>query len=186
MRRALIRPRPCAAIDAVEIPRLMADPAFDRIVHVHGESLARVAWGYVDSAADHDDLMQDILLAVWLALPRFRNKSSERTFVFRIAHNRGCTFLARRRDHAPLRPDAPIADPRPGPDEDFDEARRRERLAAAVRTLPEAQRQAVLLRLEGLAIGEIAALQGTSDANVSVRLTRARDRLRNLLRGEDQ
>jgi RNA polymerase sigma factor (sigma-70 family) len=163
----------------------MAHPSFDRIVRTHGESLSRVAWGYVDNAADHDDLMQDILVAIWLALPRFRAESSERTFVFRIAHNRGCTFLARRRDHEALQPNAPIPDPRPGPDERFDEARRRERLVAAVRTLPDAQRQAVLLRLEGFAIGEIATLQGTSDANVSVRLTRARDRLRDLLGGEE-
>lgn len=165
----------------------MSDPAFDRIVRTHGEALARVVWGYADNAADHDDLMQDILVAIWLALPRFRAESSERTFVFRIAHNRGCTFLARarrHREHDSLADTAPIVDPRPGPDEELDEARRRERLAAAVRTLPDAQRQAVLLRLEGFSISEIAALAGTPEANVSVRLSRARERLRELLAGD--
>lgn len=130
--------------------------------------------------------MQDILVAIWRALPRFRGAASERTFVLRIAHNRGCTFLARRRDYEPLTADAPIPDPRPGPDEALDEARRRESLARAVRTLPEALRQAVLLRLEGFSLSEIAALQATSEANVSVRLTRGRDRLRELLGGSDR
>ena len=136
----------------------MDDARFEHIVRTHGESLARVAWGYVQNAADHDDLMQDILVAIWQALPRFRAESSERTFVFRVAHNRGCTFAARRR----------------------------ERLLAAVRTLPEAQRQAVLLRLEGFELSEIAALQGASENNVSVRLTRARERLRELLGDDDR
>ena len=163
----------------------MADPAFERIVRTHGDALSRVAWGYVDNAADHDDLLQDILVAIWRALPRFRAESSERTFVFRVAHNRGCTFRARRRRHEPLASDAPIADPRPGPDANLDDARRRERLVAAVRTLPDTQRQAVLLRLEGLSLAEIAAAQATSEANVSVRLTRARDRLLELLGGGD-
>jgi RNA polymerase sigma-70 factor, ECF subfamily len=163
----------------------MTNIAFDRIVRTHGEALSRVAWGYVESAADHDDLLQDILVAIWQALPRFRGDASERTFVFRIAHNRGCTFAARRRLHEPLTDDAPIADPRPGPDEVLDDARRREQLARAVRTLPDVQRQAVLLRLEGFSLAEIAALQGTSEANVSVRLTRGRDRLRELLGGSD-
>jgi RNA polymerase sigma-70 factor, ECF subfamily len=140
----------------------------------------------VEGTADHDDLMQDILVAIWQALPRFRGDSSERTFVFRIAHNRGCTFLARRRHDEPLLLDVPIPDPRPGPDEALDEARRREQLARAVRLLPDAQRQAVLLRLEGFSLSEIAALQATSEANVSVRLTRARDRLRDLLGERDR
>ena len=164
----------------------MSDAEFDRIVRTYGSALSRVAWGYVAGAADHDDLMQDILVAIWQALPRFRGDASERTFVFRIAHNRGCTFLARRRDHEPLNTDAPIADPRPGPDETLDDARRRELLARAVRTLPDALRQAVLLRLEGFSLAEIAALQATSEANVSVRLTRGRDRLRELLGGTDR
>lgn len=164
----------------------MSDVEFDRIVRTYGEALSRVAWGYVASAADHDDLMQDVLVAIWRALPRFRGDSSERTFIFRIAHNRGCTFLARQRDHEPLTGDASIPDPRPGPDEAFDEARRREFLARAVRTLPEALRQAVLLRLEGFSLSEIAALQATTEANVSVRLTRGRDRLRELLGGGDR
>jgi len=164
----------------------MSNVAFDRIVRTYGEALSRVARGYVDGAADHDDLLQDIRVAIWQALTRFRGDASERTFVFRIAHNRGCTFVTRRRHHEPLNDNAPIADPRPGPDEALDDAHRREWLARAVRTLPEAQRQAVLLRLEGFSLGEIAALQATSEANVSVRLTRGRDRLRELLGGSEE
>lgn len=164
----------------------MSTVAFDRIVRTYGEALSRVAWGYVDGAADHDDLLQDILVAIWEALPRFRADASERTFIFRIAHNRGCTFAARRRHHESLSETSPIADPRPGPEETLDDASRRERLARAVRTLPETQRQAVMLRLEGFSLSEIAALQATSEANVSVRLTRGRDRLRALLGGTDQ
>jgi RNA polymerase sigma-70 factor (ECF subfamily) len=162
------------------------DSAFDRIVRQYGESLARVAWGYVDSATDHDDLMQDVLVAIWRALPRFRGESSERTFVFRIVHNRGSTFLSRRRDHEPLTAELSVPDPSPGPDEELDRARRHARLLAAVRTLSEPQRQVVMLRLEGFSIQEIAALQETTENNVSVRLTRARDRLRELLGGDDR
>lgn len=165
---------------------MTVDREFDRVARTFGEALSRVAWGYVGSVADHDDLMQDILVAIWRALPRFRGESSERTFVFRIAHNRASTFVTRRREHEPLADAASFPDPRPGPDELLDRAQRRARLVAAVRTLPEAQRQVVLLRLEGFSVGEIAALQGASENNVSVRLTRARDRLSELLGDTDR
>jgi RNA polymerase sigma-70 factor (ECF subfamily) len=160
--------------------------SFDAIVRAHGDALSRLAWGYTDTAADHDDLLQDILVAIWRALPSFRGESSARTFVFRIARNRGVTFVARRRTHEALDRDAAIAaiaDPTPGPDEALDRAGELARIAAAVRTLPPTQREAVLLRLEGCSIQEIAAVQNVSENNVSVRLARARERLRELLGG---
>ena len=159
----------------------MADDAFDRIVRAHGAALSRLAWGYAASTADHDDLLQDTLVAIWQALPKFRGEASERTFVFRIAHNRGITFAARRREHEPLTEHMPIADPRPAPDEALDRARERARLLAAVRALSEPLRQAVMMRLEGFEIAEIAQVQGVTENNVSVRLSRARERLRAIL-----
>ena len=164
----------------------MSGPTFDEVVRTHGPALARVAWGYASNTADHDDLLQDILVAIWFALPRFRAESSLRTFVFRIAHNRGCAWIARRGADVPLTPDLALADPRPAPDEAIDADAGHARLAAAIRRLPDAQRQAVLLRLEGFDIAEIAELQQTTANNVSVRLSRARDRLRELLGGEDR
>ena len=157
----------------------MEQTSIEEIVRTHGPALDRLAWGYTDNAADHDDLVQDILVAVWTALPRFRGASELRTFVFRIAHNRGSTFLARGRRHEPMSDSLP--DPSPGPEETIDRDRERARLRAAIRQLPAAQREAVLMRLEGFSIPDIAAMQDSSENSVSVRLTRARDRLRELM-----
>ncbi|PYP98059.1 MAG: RNA polymerase subunit sigma-70 [Gemmatimonadetes bacterium] len=161
-----------------------AAAAIERVIRDWGDMLARVAWGYVDSASDHDDLMQEILLALWRALPRFRGESSERTFALRVAHNRGITFAVRRRRFERLPDDGQLTDPAPLAEERVIDEQRRERLFHGIRQLPEAQRQAVMLRLEGLSQREIAAVQGTSETNVGVRLTRARHALRTLL-GEE-
>ena len=161
------------------------DAALDRVVRDHGAVLERVVWGYVDNAPDRDDLMQEVLLALWRALPRFRGDSSERTFVLRVAHNRGITYSIRRRRLAALPEDGQLPDPAPLPEERLIEEQRRDRLFQAIRRLPEAQRQAVMLRLEGLSQREIAEQQDTSETNVGVRLTRARQSLRTLLGEED-
>lgn len=163
----------------------MSDTAwFERVVRTYGAALERLAWGYVDRSADHDDLMQDILVALWRALPSFRRESSERTFVFRVAHNRALTFAARRPRHESLSEDQPIVDRRPGPDVEVDRAQQHERLMAAIRRLPEPQRQTVMLYLDDFSQAEIASMQGTTENNVAVRLTRARHRLRELLGGD--
>jgi DNA-directed RNA polymerase specialized sigma24 family protein len=70
---------------------------FDRIMREHGTGLNRAARSYARTDADAQDLAQELGLAIWGALPRFRGECSERTFVYRIAHNRGVNHLWRRR-----------------------------------------------------------------------------------------
>ncbi|HVH09186.1 MAG TPA: sigma-70 family RNA polymerase sigma factor [Gemmatimonadales bacterium] len=165
-----------------EFTQRAADTAVDRVVREHAAVLARVVWGYVDNASDRDDLMQEILVALWRALPRFRGDASERTFVLRVAHNRGITFAIRHRHRFQGLPEADeLRDPAPLADERLVAEQGRSRLFQAIRQLPEAQRQAVMLRLEGLSQREIAEVQETSETNVGVRLTRARKALRSLL-----
>ena len=49
------------------------------------------------SGADREDLFQDVFLAVWRALPAFRGDASERTWLYRIAHNVALTWQTRDR-----------------------------------------------------------------------------------------
>ena len=144
-----------------------------------------MAASYTNTLSDRDDLLQEIAFAIWQALPRFRGDSSERTFVFRIAHNRGLTHRSRRR------PDAAgadldivagrLADPRPGPEAAAREGERRERLREAVLSLPLEPRQILSLTLEGLSNLEIADVLGITENHVAVRLSRARKALRQIL-----
>ena len=162
-----------------------SDALLERVIREHGDLLDRVAWGYSDNASDLDDLMQEILLALWHALPRFRGESSEKTFVLRIAHNRGITFSMARRRFAALPDPNQLSDPAPLAEERLISEQRHDRLFEAIRALPELQRQVVMLYLEGIPQREIAELQGTTETNVGVRLTRARKALRALMREEE-
>ena len=150
----------------------------------YGAALSRVAATYAFQAADRDDLLQEILVAVWRALPAFRRESSEKTFIFRIAHNRGVTFASRRSPHGVGELVEELPDPGPTPEATATARDRHARLLSAVRRLPEPLRQTVTLHLEGFSNGEVAEVQGTSENNVAVRLTRARALLRTML-GEE-
>jgi RNA polymerase sigma factor (sigma-70 family) len=130
-------------------------------------------------------LVQEIALAIWQALPRFRGDCSERTFVYRIAHNRGLSHVWRRRPtHQPLEEIEDAAqpvDPRPHPEEHAAQSRQREQLMSAIRALSIADRQIIVLMLEDLSHAEIAEVLGITENNVAVRLSRAKKTLRNLL-----
>jgi RNA polymerase sigma factor (sigma-70 family) len=154
---------------------------FERIRTGLGPALTRVVASYARPGADHDDLAQEVALAVWNALPTFRGDCSERAFVLRVAHNRGMHHLFRRR---PPGDDAELdqrADPGPGPDVSASQRQEVERLFASIRRLAPAQRQVLTLALEELPHAEISQVLGLSVSNVAVRLSRARAALRSAL-----
>ena len=159
---------------------------FDDVLRDHGSALWRVIASYAPSGAERDDLAQDVMVAVWQALPRFRGESSARSFVLRIAHNRGLSH-AWRRARRPLPEAEPpdLPDPRPGADEHAATNQRAEQFLRHLRTLPLGQREILALALEGLAHAEIAAIVGISAENVAVRLGRAREALRRSIEKEE-
>ena len=137
--------------------------------------LHRVARAFA-SGADQQDLLQEMLIAVWRAAPAFRGDSAPSTFIFRVAHNRALTWRrgeVRRRRRADDYQRLHVEDVS-GEDPLL------EKLYAAIRQLEPLDRSLVLLSLEGQSYAEIAALHGLSETNIGARLSRARQKLTQL------
>jgi RNA polymerase sigma-70 factor (ECF subfamily) len=155
------------------------DPTFEAVVREHGSMIARIAASHEARPHLAEELVQDIWFAVWRALPSFRGDSSLRSFVARIAGNRAATHVAK----AVRTPKSDeFEDKLPADDDDPETAAvaqdRHARLLAAVRELPLVSRQAVTLTLEGFGPGEIAGALGITANAVSIRLSRAKEHLR--------
>jgi RNA polymerase sigma-70 factor (ECF subfamily) len=146
---------------------------FRGMVALYASAIRRLSAVYVPNAADRDDLFQEILLAVWQALPAFRGDASERTWLYRIAHNVALTYRrkSRRNRDREASLDYAMKDPRPGVDV------RRLALVELVSQLPLEDRQLVTLYLEGASANEIEKITGILAGTVSVRLTRIRQHL---------
>ena len=165
-----------------DVPRSDRDAWLESVLEAHGPALGRLAASYAKALGEREDLFQEIVVAIWKALPRFRGECSERTFIFRIAHNRGIAHLARRRMPSLGAPDQlDVESPGPNPEQALSKAQEGQRLLEAVQRLPLGYRQVVTLALEGFGYGEIADVLGISESNVGARLTRARQMLRQLL-----
>jgi RNA polymerase sigma factor (sigma-70 family) len=165
-----------------ELPGGAPGPRLDRLLAANGPALLRLASSYTNTSSDRDDLFQDIAVAVWQALPRFRGECSERTFLFRVAHNRAIDYLRRRRAlTTPLETEAEPHDSRPNPETGLAREQQGERLRQAIHRLPLPYRQVITLVLEEMSYSEIAEVLGVTETNVGVRLNRARQLLRKLL-----
>ena len=160
------------------------DGDFHKVLDIYGPALLRLAGSYTNTRSDKEDLFQDIALAIWRSMPHFRGESSERTFVFRIAHNRAITYAARHRPPGPSKEadsEVDLPDPRSNLEWSLAREQQEARLFEAIHRLPVDYRQVVTLTLEGMSYSEIAEILGIGESNVGARLTRARQMLRDLL-----
>jgi len=163
-------------------PRQQRD-IFDAWLREHAAILHHVANGFA-SGADRHDLMQELMLALWRAVPAFRAESRASTFIFRVTHNAALTWKRAEKSHqrkldAWQQLDAGLAptadDPAAG------QASQLELLYAAIRELEPLDRSLVLLQLDEASYAQIAEIHGLSESNVGVRLNRIRHKLTTLI-----
>jgi RNA polymerase sigma factor (sigma-70 family) len=157
------------------------EPDFLRLYQSYAAALRRLCGAYSRDPAGQQDVLQEIALAIWTALPNYRADASERTWIYRIAHNVAITYSARqrRRQWTEQSMETMSVDPAI-----VDDAQHRA-LLEAVQQLKPVDRNIVILYLEGLAAREIGDVMGLSTENVAVRMSRLRRKLALTLRGEE-
>lgn len=139
----------------------------------------KTAHGFTASAADRDDLVQEMLISAWQALPSYDAGACKlSTFLYRVAHNRALNWQrSRSRYHQKIQrfADYPHLALDAG-----DAAAREQQLAqlyALIRRLPPLDRTLIMLQLDQLSHREIAEVTGLTESNVGVRLHRIKQSL---------
>ena len=186
--------------DGELVVRLRAgdDDAFATLVGMYQTRLLRLAATVVASRSVAEEVVQDTWLAVVRGVDRFEGRSSFKTWLFHILLNRARTTAGREHRTAAL-PDGDLDDrfdesgawaspPVPWSDQ-VEDRMVADRLARRVReilpTLPDVQRQVVVLRdIEGIAPADVCELLGVTDGNQRVLLHRGRARIREQLEAE--
>ena len=134
---------------------------------VHAIVLARAP------ATEADDLVQDVFLSAWRQVTSLRNPGAFGSWLGQIARNRTVDYHRRRKKTETLPEDLPRSAP---PTAEATEA------LEAIRALPEAYRETLMLRLVGGWTGpEIAERTGLTPASVRVNLHRGMQLLRSKL-----
>ena len=152
----------------------MTDPVrLEEAISTYENTLYRAALAILGDAHEAEDAVQDAFLRYWERAPDFPDAARERAWLLTVTVN-GCRSRLRspwRRRTAPLLDAYPAADPE-------------ERgLLEAVQALPPRDRAVVhLYYYEGYQTEEIARILGRSPSTVRAQLTRARQKLRALLK----
>ena len=184
------------------VARLRAgeEAAFRALIEMYHAMLVRVARMYVSSQAVAEEVAQETWLAVLQGIDRFEERSSLKTWLFRILTNRAKTrgiregrslpFSALEAEEPAVEPDRfhggdhawPghwSAPPRGFPEERLLAAETREVIERAIEALPPTQRAVISLRdIEGWSADEVCNALTLSETNQRVLLHRARSAVR--------
>lgn len=152
----------------------------------HEKLLRHIINGFEAKPAIQDELFQEIALNIWRALPSFKQNSSVKTFVARIAHNILATHVAKavrtiKADHDVNDIAEEVEDSQPTPFQSLDKEQRQKRLLKAIRQLKLEHQQVITLALEGMSYQEISEVLAITVNLVGVRLQRAKTALTALL-----
>ena len=172
--------------------------AFDDLVLAHKDKIFNLCYWYLQDYQEANEQAQETFIKVFKGLKSFRFESSFSTWLHRIAVNTcknritSLEYRFRKKtdsldnpemaDH--FNPGDGISDEIQSPDVALEKKQKSAFVRKAINALPEAKKTMIVLRdIEGLSYEEIADITGLKQGTVKSKLARAREDLKNKLRG---
>jgi RNA polymerase sigma-70 factor (ECF subfamily) len=150
---------------------------FARVVREHKGTVYMVCYMFSKDEEEVADLFQDILVNLWKGFAKFRGDSSISTWIYRVSLNT-CISAERKKkrkgETVPLDMNINLFD------DSVEDMKQIRMLQGRISRLGPFDRAIVLLWLENLSYDEIGDIVGISAKNVSVRLFRIKEQLRNM------
>lgn len=149
---------------------------FIQILKEYKTTIYTVCFMFSKDKDEVNDMYQEVSINLWKGFDNFAQKSEMKTWIYRISLNTCISFdrKKKRRKTVPLTVDIDLFE-----DNDH-ESKQIKALYNRINRLEPFDRAIILLWLENLPYDEIGAIVGISTKNVSVRLSRIREQLKNM------
>ena len=152
------------------------ETAFAQMVREHKNTIYTVCFMFSKDSDEVNDLFQEVLINLWKGFASFEGKSKIDTWIWRVSFNT-CISQERKKKHTspiPLSIDIDLFN------DNYEDTKQVKMLYDRIHRLKPFDRAIVLLWLEGMPYDEIAAIVGITVKNVSVRLYRIKEELKQM------
>lgn len=151
------------------------DDLYQQAAATYGDALDRLVRAYELDPERRRDLLQEIHLALWRSFERFEGRCSQRTWIYRIAHNIATSHVIRKRSANTRLMSLEEVESIPHRGDQFGDADKRmdiERLLQLIHQLRPPDREIMLLYLEDLDAPSIGEIMEMSAVNVRSKIHR--------------
>ena len=151
---------------------------FEQMVRTHRSTIYTVCYMFSNDQDEVADLFQEVLIGLWKSFPSYEERGDVRSWIYRVSLNVCISIDRKKRRHqtVPLTMDI-------DPYEEVEtnqNSRQMDQLRRRIAKLGQFDRAIILLWLENMSYDEIAAVMGITVKNVSVRLFRIKEELKNM------
>lgn len=158
---------------------------FSRLIEENKDKIYRICCCYINNIEDRNDLYQEALLNIWKGYKSFRGDATFSTWIYRITVNTALYFLSKKRSIQKQTDEYASQLKSDNEQVDIDIQTEINLLHKCVSELPLLDMIIISLVLEEISSKEIAKITGLTDSNVRVRIHRAKEELKKLMkRGE--
>lgn len=157
--------------------KTMTEREFEKMVRENKGTIYTVCYMFSNDHDEVADLFQEILINLWRGSGTFRGESALSSWIWKVSLNTCITFDRKKKrgvSTVPLTMDVDLFS------DQADDTRQISMLRERIGRLGPFDRAIVLLWLENLSYEEIGQIVGISSSNVSVRLVRIREQLKNM------
>ena len=152
-------------------------------IEKHKGILYKVSKMYMDNHDDQQDLFQEIVCQLWKSYDSFRNESQFSTWMYRVAVNTAIVFLRKEKRKVDK---YEIASENIKDDEGDSHIKESQldHFYKAVQKLEKIDKAIIFYQLEGFSHKEIGDNLGISEGNARVKLNRAKEKLKEIIKNQ--
>ncbi len=152
-------------------------------IEKHKGILYKVSKMYMDNIDDQEDLFQEIVCQLWKAYDSFKGESQFSTWMYRVAINTAIVFLKKEKRKVD-KYELPSTNIREEENDSEVKEKQIEYFYKAVQKLEKIDKAIIFYQLEGFSHKEIGENLGISEGNARVKLNRAKEKLKELIKNQ--
>jgi RNA polymerase sigma factor (sigma-70 family) len=153
---------------------------FERLVTEHELLIHKVCRMYACTAADRQDLFQEIVIQLWKSYKKFKGDSKFSTWLYRVAINTSITGLRKKNNLISSYEPATLPQDMPDTSEHAAAEEQLRQMYTAIDQLNEIEKAIVMLYMEDKSYEEMEYILGMSQGSLRVKMSRIKDKLRSL------
>lgn len=137
---------------------------------------------YTDNPHDHEDLFQEIVIQLWKSYPSFRGEAKFSTWMYRIGLNTAIALFKKQSKKISTDTQETLEQIKIIDDTNEQETERIKAMYDAIHQLSDIEKALIMMFLDDKPYREIGEILGITEGNTRVKMNRAKEKLKNLIK----